>query len=132
MTPISTRQSAKKNAQSITDLAQSSLTNAQILIHDLSNTMLQELQKLQTQTAALPKSLQSSFPDLTSTISGLHNIVTAKDISFNEKGNKVAKEVGEHIHPILDEITQVLKKFIGIADAKEDETDEKENGSVSS
>lgn len=98
--------------------------------------MLQELQKLQTQTAALPQSLRSAFPDLTSTISDLHHIVTAKDISLNEKANKAATEVREHIHPILDEVAQKAKELIGMAAAKRDEVitrgNETTNGSASS
>lgn len=124
------RHRATETAHSITNLAQSSLTNAQSRIHSLSDTMLQELQKLQAQTAALPQSLQSTFPDLTSTISDLRNIVTAKDISLNEKANKAATEVREHIHPILDEVTQKAKALVGIAAAKKDEAAAKVNGAT--
>lgn len=92
--------------------------------------MLAELQKLQSSTAALPKSVQSSFPDLSATISDLRNIVTAKDITLNEKANKVSQEVRERVSPVLEEAKQKVKELVGIAATKKDEAAAKVNGAV--
>lgn len=94
--------------------------------------MLQELQKLQASTSALPQSLRSSFPDLTATISDLRNIVTAKDVSLNEKANKVGQEVKEHIHPVLEEVKQKVRELAGVATSKKDEAASKVNGAAQS
>jgi hypothetical protein len=83
--------------------------------------MLQELQKLHASTAALPQSLQSSFPDLGATVSDFRDIVTAKDITLNEKATKVGQEVKERVSPILDDVMHKVKELVGIAVSKKDE-----------
>lgn len=118
-----------QTAHSITDLASSSLTNAQASIHALSDTMLQELQKLQASTASLPQSLQSSFPDLSATISEFRSIVTSKDITLNEKATKVGLEVRDRVHPLLEEAKKRVRELVGIATLKKDEAAAKVNGS---
>jgi hypothetical protein len=121
-------QRATQTAHTITDLASSSLANAQTRIHSLSDTMLQELQKLQTSTASLPKSLQSSFPDLGATISEFHNIVTSKDITLNEKATKVGSEVRDRVNPLLEDAMKRVKELVGIATTKKNETVGQVNG----
>lgn len=93
--------------------------------------MLQELQKLQASTASLPQSLQASFPDLSATISGLRDIVIAKDITLNEKATKVGQEVKERVSPILDEVMTKVKELVGVAVSKKDEADGQANGYAS-
>jgi hypothetical protein len=90
--------------------------------------MLQELQKLQTSTASLPKSLQSSFPDLGATISEFHNIVTSKDITLNEKATKVGSEVRDRVNPLLEDAMKRVKELVGIATTKKNETVGQVNG----
>lgn len=125
------RQRATQTAHTITELASSSLTTAQARIHALSDNMLQELQKLQASTAALPQSLQSSFPDLSATISDFRNIVIDKDITLNEKATKVGQEVKERVSPILDDVMKKVKELVGIAVSKKDEADGQMNGYTS-
>jgi hypothetical protein len=90
--------------------------------------MLQELQKLQTSTASLPRSLQASFPDFNATISELRNIVTSKDITLNEKAVKVGSEVRERVNPLLEEVKKKILELVGIAINKKDGTAQQVNG----
>jgi len=124
-------QRATQTAHTITELASSSLTTAQARIHSLSDTMLQELQKLQNSTASLPKSLQSSFPDLSATIADFRNIVVAKDITLNEKATKVGQEVKERVSPILEDVMHKVKELVGVVASKKDEAAANVNGYTS-
>jgi hypothetical protein len=92
--------------------------------------MLQELQKLQTSTASLPQSLQSSFPDLTAAIAELRDIVTSKEISLNEKAIKVGSEVRDRVNPLLEEAMKKVKELVGLAVSKKDEATGRANGST--
>jgi hypothetical protein len=121
---LACRQRATQTAHSITELASSSLTSAQARIHSLSDTMLQELQKLQSSTASLPQSLQSTFPDLRATISEFRNIATSKDIPLNEKATRIGLEVRDRVNPLLEEAKQRVRELIGIAANKKDKTAE--------
>jgi hypothetical protein len=122
---------ATETAQSITAIASSSYTNAQTRIHGLSDKMLAELQKVQATTASLPQSLQSTFPDLSATITDLRNIITQKDLPHNEKVNKVGQEVKDRVNPLLDVVSNRIKELLGVATAKkEDVKDKLVNGST--
>jgi hypothetical protein len=88
--------------------------------------MLQELQKLQSSTASLPQSLQSSFPDLSATISELRNIVTSKDITLNEKATRVGIEVRDCVNPLLEDAKKRVRELVGIATSEK--TTEHANG----
>ncbi|EGO03996.1 hypothetical protein SERLA73DRAFT_175713 [Serpula lacrymans var. lacrymans S7.3] len=114
-------QRATDTAQNITNLASSSLTNAQTRIHGLSGSMVQELQKLQSSTAQLPQQLQSNFPDLSATITDLRNIVTAPNVPMNEKVNKVTTEVKERVRPMLDNVSRRVSELVNVLGQKKDE-----------
>ncbi|KAF8623851.1 hypothetical protein AX15_006171 [Amanita polypyramis BW_CC] len=130
---------ATETAHTITQLASSSITGAQKRINELSDTMLQELQKLQTSTASLSASLQSTASStlhestsqlqsrippqiqqvcnevsshLSSAISELSSIITAKDLPLQEKVGRVGKEVHEQISPLLENIRKSLADIL--------------------
>lgn len=78
--------------------------------------MLQELQKLQQSTAALPQTLQSTYPDISKTITDLRDIVTTPDMSVGDKVHRVSEEVREGVRPMLEKLSQRigdLAKAIG-------------------
>ncbi|KAG5650929.1 hypothetical protein H0H81_010504 [Sphagnurus paluster] len=120
-------QRATETAQSITNVASSSITSAQSRIHNLSDTMLVELQKLQASTASFSTSIQSSvqnsttqiqyqipphiqetYTELTSNLSAavteLRTIISTKDIPLQEKVSRVGHEVHGRVSPLLDAI----------------------------
>ncbi|KAK2461147.1 hypothetical protein APHAL10511_006674 [Amanita phalloides] len=130
---------ATETAQAITQLASSSITNAQKRIHELADTMLQELQKLQSSTASLSASLQSTASStlhestsqiqarippqihqayndissqLSSAVSELSSILTTKDLPLQEKVTRVGQEVREQINPLLETIRKSLSDVL--------------------
>jgi hypothetical protein len=135
---------ATETAQTISELASSSITNAQTRIHALSDKMLVELQKVQSSTASFPTHLhsqlpphlqssiddiQASFTDLAAslgaTISDLRNIV-GSDAPMGEKATKVAQEVRDKVSPLLER----LANMVGVTKKKGEEV--AQNGEVRS
>ncbi|KAI0641365.1 lipid droplet-associated perilipin protein [Trametes meyenii] len=114
-------QRASATAHSISELASSSYGAAQSRVHTLSDTMLTELQKVQTSTAALPATLQASFLDvsanLTSTINELSAILTSPE-HLPEKAHKVRETVQERVQPILDTATARVQEILGALKAR--------------
>lgn len=93
--------------------------------------MLQELQKLQQSTATLPHTLQSSYPDLTKTITDLRHIVTTPDMSVGEKVHRVGEEVRNGVKPVLEKLAQSIGDFAKtIGTKKEDISGQNDNGSA--
>ncbi|KAF9477880.1 lipid droplet-associated perilipin protein [Pholiota conissans] len=127
-------QKASETAHSISAVASSSLANAQTRIHTLSDTMLAELQKLQTSTTELSASLQNtlsnsatqfqsqvpqiqqSYADLTAAISAtvneLSTIITTKDLPVQEKVTRVSKEVQDRVHPLLEAVKKGVSEVL--------------------
>jgi hypothetical protein len=124
-------QRAMDTAQAITQLASSSISSAQKRVHELSDTMLQELQKLQSSTASLSASLQSTASStlhestshiqhayhdvsshLSSTVSELSSIVTDKNLPLPEKVSRVGREVQEKISPLLEAFRKSLTEVL--------------------
>ena len=112
------RRKATETANSITTLASSSLTHAQKRVHDLSDKMVQELQKLHDASAALSSSLASSLHSastaqqeafneisatLSTTIADLRDIL-GQQIPLNEKVSRVGCEINNQVRPLLDKI----------------------------
>jgi len=117
-------QRATETAQSITNLATSSISNGKNRIHTLSDNMLSELQKLQASTSAyatslqhsasaklqdnIPPQVQQSYTELASNLSTviteLKGTVLEKDLPIQEKVTKVGKQVKESITPLLDSL----------------------------
>ncbi|KAF9446037.1 lipid droplet-associated perilipin protein [Macrolepiota fuliginosa MF-IS2] len=115
-------------AHSITDQGTPKMANAQDRVHQLSDTMLAELQKLQESTAAfssslqstatstvqsrIPPHVQSAFADLShtlsTTISDFRSTITAKDTTLQEKVGRIIAEVRERIVPVLGSVTKVV------------------------
>ncbi|KAF8633132.1 hypothetical protein AX17_004633 [Amanita inopinata Kibby_2008] len=132
-------QRAIDTAHAITHVASSSIVTAQNRIHNLSDTMLLELQKLQSSTASLSASLQTSAAStlhdstsqiqsrippqiqqayndiatrLSSTVSELSSIITTKDLPLQEKVGRVGKEVREQVSPLLETIRKSVSEIL--------------------
>ncbi|KAF6762110.1 hypothetical protein DFP72DRAFT_1041544 [Ephemerocybe angulata] len=128
-------QRASETAQSINSLASSSFTSAQGRVHALSENMLAELQKLQSQTNALSTSIQSSIqtsksqlqtqlgPQIqqtyselstvfSTTIADLNEILRKKDTPLPDKVGLVGKEVRERVSPLLDAVKKGFAEIL--------------------
>jgi len=124
-------QRATETAQSITQLASSSITHASTRIHSLSDTMLVELQKLQTSTTFLSASLQSQASQLqtqippqvqqtyaelckslSSAVTDFHAIVTTKDLPLQDKVGRVGHEVQERVAPLLESFKKGISDLL--------------------
>jgi len=114
-------QKAIETANSIQALASASITGAQSRIHALSDSMLAELQKLQQSTAALPQSLQATYPDISKTITDLRDIVTTTDMSVGDKVHRVAEEVKEGVRPMLEKLSQRISDLAKAIGTKKEE-----------
>lgn len=114
-------QKAIETANSIQGLASASITGAQSRIHALSDSMLQELQKLQQSTATLPQTLQSTYPDISKTITDLRGIVTTPDMSVTDKVHRVAEEVREGVRPMLEKLSQRIGDLAKVIGTKREE-----------
>lgn len=114
-------QKAIETANSIQGLASASITGAQTKIHALSDSMLAELQKLQQSTAALPQTLQSTYPDISKTITDLHVIVTTPDLSVGDKVHRVADEVKQGVQPMLEKLSQRISDLVKVIGTKKEE-----------
>ncbi|KAF8219643.1 hypothetical protein L208DRAFT_1448686 [Tricholoma matsutake] len=124
-------QRATETAQSITQLASSSITSASTRIHSLSDTMLVELQKLQASTSAISASLQSqasqlqtqippqvqqTYAELSSSLSSavtdFRAILTTKDLPLQEKVGRVGHEVQERVAPLLESFKKGISELL--------------------
>jgi hypothetical protein len=128
------RQRATETAHKITTVATSSFESANARVHQLSDNMLSELQKLQASTASISESFQATATTATSTVRShipphiqeafsefsqnlsnataeFSSTITAKDIPLQEKASKLASEVRERIVPLLGSLTK------GVGDA---------------
>ncbi|KAI0029234.1 hypothetical protein K488DRAFT_73136 [Vararia minispora EC-137] len=108
-------QRASQTAQSITQLASSSIDTAQQRVQSLSDTMVQELKKVQSSTAALPAHLQSAFQPVQQTLSAtIHDLsdVIKSDASLNDKVNRVSATVRERVTPVLDAAADAIRSVL--------------------
>jgi hypothetical protein len=128
-------QRATETAQSITQLASSSITTASTRIHSLSDTMLVELQKLQASTSSISASLQSQASQippqvqqrytelsnsLSSAVTDFRAIITTKDLPLQDKVGRVGHEVQERVAPLLESFTKGISELL--ARGKQDVT----------
>ena len=124
-------QKAIETANSIQGLATASISGAQTRIHALSDSMLLELQKLQQSTTALPHTLQSTYPDISKTITDLRGIVTTPDMTVGDKVHRVTEEVRERVRPMLEKLSQRIGDLAKAIGAKKEEvraTAQNDNG----
>jgi len=113
---------------------------AQKRVHDLSDKMVQELQKVQHSSANLSSSLASSLHSasaaqqeafneisatLSTTISDLRSIL-GQQIPLNEKVSRVGAEINNKVRPVLDKITKKVSEAFGAVRSRAEDT--KENG----
>jgi hypothetical protein len=111
-------QRAAATAQTITDLASSSLSSAHSRIHALSATLQSELQRLQATTAALPAAFQSSTTEISAAIAELRETLAAKDVPLNEKAARVGAQVRERVSPLLAGVEGRARELVGLLSRK--------------
>ncbi|KAF9003150.1 hypothetical protein BDZ89DRAFT_967628 [Hymenopellis radicata] len=122
---------AMETSQNMSALASTSITSAKTRVHTLSETLLAELEKVQSSTAAMASSIQTSatttlhnsttqlqsrFPPgaqemytdvsqkLGTTINDLRTIMLTKDLSVQEKVGKMTHEVSVTVSPMLESL----------------------------
>jgi|ERR1700722_1358448 len=113
-----------ETAQAITDLASSSLTNANSRVHALSDRMLQELQTLQRSTGNLPSSLSASFNSASSSLScAITNLrgILAEPIPLNQKVARVSVEVKERVNPLLENLSGKANGILNVVRTRADD-----------
>ncbi|KAF9239789.1 hypothetical protein BU15DRAFT_46314 [Melanogaster broomeanus] len=115
-------QKATETANSIQGLASASITNTQSKIHALSDSMLMELQKLQQSITALPQTLQSTYPDISKSVTDLRNIVTTPDMPVGDKVHRVGQEVKERVSPMLEKLSQKIGDLVNVLSTKKEGT----------
>jgi hypothetical protein len=112
-----------ETAQAITDIASSSLTNANSRVHALSDRMLQELQTLQHSTSNLPSSLAASFHSASNSLScavtDLRGIL-AEPIPFDQKVARVRVEVKERVNPLLQNLSGRANGILDVVRSRRD------------
>ncbi|KAJ4480380.1 hypothetical protein C8J55DRAFT_512594 [Lentinula edodes] len=147
-------QRATETARSLSNTASSSLSNVQAKLHAVSENMIAELGKLQSQatslsaslqasasktiknpTAQLPPQVQQRYAELSSvlqaqassasatyaelsnhlasTVSELRSIMTAENVSIQEKATKVTHEVSVRVQPLLEVLSRNAQQAIG-------------------
>jgi len=136
---------ASVTAHKIIETASSSYVLAQSKVHELSDTMLAELKKIQASTYQLPSQVQNSLKDvsdgLTTSIHELSGIISS-DAPLNEKAGKVKDTVRQKVQPLLDAATSRVQEILKVIssrgqEAKEtaeekvkEKTEKTENGSA--
>jgi hypothetical protein len=115
------RNRASLTAHKIIETASSSYALAQSKVHDLSDTMLTELKKIQTSTYQLPSQVQSSLKDvsdgLTTSIHELSGILSS-DAPINEKAGKVKDTVQQKVQPLLDAATSRVQEILKVISSR--------------
>jgi len=123
----SCRNRASVTAHKIIETASSSYVLAQSKVHDLSDTMLAELKKVQAGTYQLPSQVQSSLKDvsdgLTTSIHELSGILSS-DAPLNEKAGKVKDTVQQKVQPLLDATTSRVQEILKAISTRGQETKE--------
>ena len=121
------RHRASATAQKIIETASSSYVLAQSKVHELSNTMLAELKRIQAGTYQLPSQVQSSLQDvsdgLTTSIHELSGILSS-DVPLNEKPGKVKDIVQQKVQPLLDAATSRVQEILKAISSRSQEVKE--------
>jgi DNA anti-recombination protein RmuC len=106
---------ASATAHKIIEAASSSYVLAQSKVHDLSDTMLAELKKIQAGTYQLPSQVQGNLKDisdrLTTSIHDLSSIISS-EIPLNEKASKLKDTVQQKVHPLLNSATSRVQEIL--------------------
>lgn len=109
------------------ETASSTYSVAQSKIHELSDTMLAELKKIQASTYQLPHQVQSSLRDvsegLTTSIHELSGIVSS-DAPLNERAGKVKDTVQQKVQPLLDAATCRVQEILKVISSRGQEAKE--------
>lgn len=146
-------QKASDAAHKVSEVASTSYGAAQDRVHVLSDTMMQELQKVQvrisicsrfshsevrysqTSTSHLPEAIQTSFHDisarLSSTIQDLTAILNDPQASVGEKVHRVRDTVTQRVQPILEASAARIQVMMSSLTKKASEqTDDAPNGTT--
>ncbi|KAG7095495.1 hypothetical protein E1B28_006234 [Marasmius oreades] len=113
-------------AQAIVSAANSSVALAQDRVQALSDIMIVQIQNLRSQLHELAGTLQSSaaaaytnssqqIPELQKSLrdlrSELHEIIVAKDVTFQEKAARAGNQVKERVAPLLESMKRNITEF---------------------
>lgn len=119
---------ASATAHKIIETASSSYVLVQSKVHDLSDTMLTELKRIQTSTYQLPSQVQSNLKDvsdgLTTSIHELSGIISS-DAPLNEKAGKVKDTVQQKVQPLLDAATSRVQDILKVISSRGQEAGER-------
>jgi len=119
---------ASVTAHKIIETASSSYVLAQSKAHELGDTMLTELRKIQTSTYQLPSQVQSSLKDvsdgLTTSIHELSCIISS-DAPLNEKAGKLKDTVQQKVQPLLDAATSRVQEILKVISSHGQEAKER-------
>ena len=127
VTITSTYNTAKGKGASIS-------ADASTRVHELSQSMIQELEKLQATTKSLPANLQTSLKPLTdavsTTVTELRAIIVNNDATVSEKATQVAGTVQQQLQPLLELTQSLLNKLFAYKkeEPKEEEAKPTANG----
>ncbi|KAI0052120.1 hypothetical protein FA95DRAFT_1580220 [Auriscalpium vulgare] len=120
-------QRATATAQSISQLASSSVTATQTRAAQLSDTMVQELRHIQASTAQLPAHLQASFKPVQEGISGTVTDLTAvlnSDAPRGEKLEKLKATVTARVQPVLNAAATRVQELLATVTTRAEATKE--------
>ena len=121
------RNRASATAHKIIETASSSYALAQSKVHELSDTMLAELKRVQTGTYQLPSQVQSSLKDvsegLTTSIHELSGIISS-NAPLNEKAGKIKDTVQQKVQPLLDAATSRVQEILKVISSRGQEAKE--------
>jgi hypothetical protein len=125
------RNRASVTAHKIIETASSSYVLAQSKVHELSDTMLAELKRIQAGTYKLPSQVQSSLKDvsdgLTTSIHDLSGILSS-DAPLNEKAGKIKDTVQQKVQPLLDAATSRVQEILKAVSSRGQEAKETAEG----
>ncbi|KAJ8082014.1 hypothetical protein PM082_007860 [Marasmius tenuissimus] len=127
---------ATETAHTVVAAANASVVSAQARVQALSDTMITQVQKLQSQLHELSVTVQSSasaayhngsqqIPELQKSLqelsSELHEIVTAKDVPLQEKALRASNQVKDRVTPVLETMKRNVSEFLERAKARSKE-----------
>lgn len=101
------------------DMSKDLVGNAHITAQAYSQSIVSEVEKIQSITLALPKQLQLKLQpvqqSIAETVSEITSIVKNGDVPVNEKAVQVKNKVQEKVHPLLVQTTQTIQAYIAEA-----------------
>ena len=115
------------------DTASSSYVFAQSKVHELSDTILAELKKVQAGTRQLPSQVQTNLKDVSDGLTtSIHELtgVLSSDAPLNEKAGKVKDTVQQKIQPLLHAATTRVQEILNAISSRGQEAKGMAEGKV--